>query len=92
MSERSTRATVTFRKPFSLTGVDELLDAGQYDVDTLEEAIEGASFVGYRRLSTTLTINSKTYGAAARQVIEIDPLDLANALASDQKQAGKPPD
>lgn len=85
MPDRTTRETVTFRHPFSLKDVGQPIDAGAYVIETLEEAIHGLSFVGYRRVSTTITIPSKTYGASSRQVVEIDPAELAGALSLDKE-------
>jgi hypothetical protein len=68
-----------------LTAVDGPIDAGTYVVETREETIEGASFVGYRRISTAITIASKTYGASSRQVVEIDPVELECALKRDKE-------
>lgn len=76
MTDRKTRETVTFLHPFSLTAVDEPIKGGTYVVEMLDETIEGLSFVGYRRISTSITIASNTYGAAVRQVIEVDPSEL----------------
>lgn len=84
MPDRTTRETVTFLHPFSLTAADDPIRAGTYVVETLEETIEGVTFVGYRRVSSTITIASKSYGAAVRQVIEIDPLELEIALKLDK--------
>lgn len=89
MPERTTRETVTFLHPFTLTSVDEPMEPGSYAIETVEEMLEGPSFVGFRRLSTEITIFHKSYGAAARQVIEIDPAELASALARDKAQ-GEP--
>jgi len=81
--ERTTRKSVTFLHPFSLAGVDETLEAGTYGVETLEEAIEGLSFITYRRVSTTIEIAVKGYGQAARQLVAIEPRDLEAALDLD---------
>ena len=80
MNELITRKSVTFLHPFSLAGIDEILEAGTYIVETLEEAIEGLSFVAYRRVSTTIVTAGKE---AARQVITIDPRDLEAAQKQD---------
>ena len=64
MNERITRKSVTFLHPFSLAGIDEILEAGTYIVETLEELIEGLSFVAYRRVSTTIVTAAKGYGQA----------------------------
>ena len=76
MQERTTRKSVTFLHSFSMAGVDEKPEGGTYVVETLEEAIEGLSFIAYRRVSTTIEIAAKGYGQGARQVIAIDPRDL----------------
>ena len=83
MNERTTRESVTFLHPFSLAGIDEILEAGTYIVETLEEAIEGLSFVAYRRVTTTIVTAAKGYGQGARQVITIDPRDLEAAQEED---------
>jgi len=43
MLTRTKRVTLTFRHPFSLKGVDRRLAAGEYEVATDEELIEGLS-------------------------------------------------
>ena len=45
---RTTRKTVTFSRPFSLSAVDRILPSGTYTVDTDEELIDGLS-LAYRR-------------------------------------------
>ena len=63
MHERTTRKSVTFLHPFSLAGVDGKLEAGTYLVETLEELIEGLSFVAFRRdLTTIATLARATAG------------------------------
>ena len=54
MTTRSNRTTVTFQHPVSLGGVDGLLPAGSYTIETEEERIEMLSFEAYRRVSTTI--------------------------------------
>jgi hypothetical protein len=81
--ERTTRKSVTFLHPFSLAGIDEKLEAGTYIVETLEELIEGLSFIAYRRVSTTIVTAGTGYGPGARQVVAIDPGDLEAAQKED---------
>ena len=83
MNERTTRESVTFLHPFSLAGIEEILEPGTYIVETLEELIQGLSFVAYRRVSTTIVTADKGYGQAVRQVITIDPRDLEAAQEHD---------
>jgi hypothetical protein len=51
---RTTRHTLTFEQPFSLSGVDEVQPAGTYAVAVDEELIEGLSFPAYQRVATTI--------------------------------------
>jgi hypothetical protein len=54
MSIRTTRKIVKFSNPFSIEGIDRVLPAGNYEVVTDEELIEGLSFPVYRRVATML--------------------------------------
>lgn len=88
MLERTITRTVAFERPFRLGTVDALLPAGSYIVETDEEMIPGLSFVAYRRVRTTINLPSTAFGSAsARQVVTIDPEDLARALEVDAKTA-----
>ena len=54
MSIRTTRKIVKFSNPFSIEGVGRVLPAGDYEVVTDEELIEGISFPIYRRVATVM--------------------------------------
>jgi hypothetical protein len=90
MSERTRRELVTFLHPFSLPGVEEQQGPGTYAIETVEETIDGLSFVAYRRLSTTIVLPSPRYGNASRQAVTIDPLDLEAAMKRDAELASRP--
>jgi hypothetical protein len=47
MTVRTSRKTVTFTQPFSLSGIDEEQPAGTYTVETDEELLPGVSFPAY---------------------------------------------
>jgi hypothetical protein len=90
VTERTRTEVITFLHPFQLRDVEGLLSAGSYLVETTEETIDAVSFVAYRRLSTTIAlpaINPATPhdSAAFRQIVTIDPKDLANALFNDDQ-------
>lgn len=83
MAERLTRKSVEFVHPFELGGVDGLQPPGIYDVETVEEQLDGLSFVAYRRVSTTIALRSSNIVILSRQLTMIDPADLTAALEKD---------
>ena len=52
MTVHTSRKTVTFARPFSLSGIDEVQPAGTYTVETDEELLPGLSLPAYRRIAT----------------------------------------
>lgn len=85
MVERLTLTSVVFAFPFVLGGVDEEHPAGVYEVETVEEQIDGLSFIAYRRLSTMIALRSGGRSMHVRQFFAIDPADLAAAIERDAK-------
>jgi hypothetical protein len=83
MTVRTTSRNVTFRRAFSLQGVDGMQPPGTYTVETDEEQIPGLSFLAYRRMTTTITLPIPYGGGAVRQVVPIDPADLEAAQMMD---------
>jgi len=83
MVERLTINSVEFAFPFVLSGMDGPQPAGTYEVQTVEEQIDGLSFVAYRRVSTMITPCTGSKATNVRQITEIDPTDLAAALKRD---------
>jgi hypothetical protein len=83
MTVRSTRRSVTFAAPFRLPGFDAPLPAGSYAVDTEEEAIEGNVRTVFRRIATTLVV--ETTGRVEHRAV--DPKDLEAALRRDREAA-----
>ena len=81
MGERTTHKSVEFVHPFQLADVDGKQPPGTYDVETVEEQLDGLSFVAYRRISTTIALHG--YTTATVQLNTIDPADLAAALERD---------
>jgi hypothetical protein len=85
MSERHTRATVEFLHPFTMAGSAGSYPPGVYDVETIDEQLDGLSFLAYRRVSTTMTPRESDPLTRLRQPTEIDPEDLQDALSNDQR-------
>src|SRR5512146_2683503 len=86
MSARTTRKNVTFNRPFSLEGVGRTLPAGNYEVVTEEEMIEGLSFPVYRRVATTMLVPSQSY-LGSFEMLTVDPRSLAAAKDRDAAAA-----
>jgi hypothetical protein len=83
LPERTTLATVTFLRPFSLTDVDGVQPAGTYTVETVDTTLDNLSFIAYRRISTSIMLPAVGVVARQRQVIFIDPLELEAAVKRD---------
>jgi len=91
MTERTTRSTVEFMRPFQLPGWDNLQPPGVYDVETVEEQLDGLSMVAYRRVSTTIALHGSAVASTSRQLNTIDPADLAIALEKDARDHNDSP-
>jgi hypothetical protein len=84
MTMRTSHKTVTFRQPFSLSGIDEVQAAGTYTVETSEELLQGVSFPAYRRIETLIFLPSRPL---VERVVNIDPLELEAAQKRDASLA-----
>ena len=82
MSLRTTRKMVKFSNPFFIEGVGRVLAAGNYEVVTDEELIEGLSFPVYRRVATMMLAPGQSSHPRI-EMLNIDPLDLAAAMERD---------
>ncbi|MGD0190585.1 MAG: hypothetical protein ABSD74_07575 [Rhizomicrobium sp.] len=88
MSTRSVSRSITFRRPFILSGFETVQAAGTYVINVEEEAIENLSFPAFRRLSTQMQI--PTLGGFEHRFV--NPVELDEALlrdaAQDEPQSG----
>ena len=80
MSERVTRETVTFAKPFFVEGLGSDQPAGTYKVEIVEELIEGLSFLAYRVVSTSIVLPIAGGGAKSYQHVRINSALVRAAL------------
>ncbi|MFE0756969.1 hypothetical protein ACFW16_23615 [Inquilinus sp. NPDC058860] len=88
MTLRTRSETVTFARPFTLSGINGPQPPGTYTVETDEERIEGSSPPTYRRVSTMIRLAGRPGTGEQVQVVVVDPEELAAALARD----AAPPD
>jgi hypothetical protein len=84
MTQRTVHSTITFSRPFLLSGFDEPLQAGTYKIETLEELVEGVSFPVWRRIETLLLLNQQPGQPKLTQVAVIDPVELEEARSRDE--------
>ena len=87
MMTRTSKSTVVFRRPFILGGLDEVLQAGTYSVETDEELLEGVSFPVYRRKLTMIHLHERPGQPGVKQILTVDPRQLDEALERDQAPA-----
>jgi hypothetical protein len=87
MSQRTSHKAVTFIRPFSLDGIDEVQPAGTYTVETREDLLPGVSFPAWRRIATLIFLPSRPGGAFVEQMVSIDPLELEAAQERDAASA-----
>lgn len=80
---RTTILPVSFRNPFRLKDIDEILPPGTYEIETDEELMDGISFHAYRRVQTLIHLPSRTGNPLHSRTLAIDPDELAAALAND---------
>lgn len=77
MSTRFRTRTVVFARPFVLDEIERELPAGSYTVEVEEEMLDGASFVGYRRVGTRMTVPLPGGAGVETWLIRPDGLDAA---------------
>lgn len=85
MMTRTSEKTVTFRHPFVLAALEEVLPAGDYGVEMEEERIEGLSYVAFRRTSTVLRLHARSGPSHLTRAMAVDPDELDEALDRDRR-------
>ncbi len=80
---RTTRRNLTFAKSFSLAGIGRVLPAGNYEVVTDEELIEGLSFPAYRRVATMIMVPAQSHQGSSTEMLTVDPDELTAAIERD---------
>ena len=90
MTMRTIRNTVTFRMPFVLGEIDEVLPPGAYEVETDEELLEGISFPAYWRVSAFIHLHPKPDQPGITRTWTIDPKELDAALERDRAAVRTP--
>ena len=87
MTIRTSKTSVTFRRPFVLEGLEQALPAGVYELETDEALLVELSFPAYRRISSRLQLHAEPGRSGAFRTLVIDPEELDAALKRDQADA-----
>ncbi len=74
MKIRTSLSVVTFRRAFFVSGVEDALPAGDYEIATDHELMESPSFLAYRRVAATIRLPGGP--KASSRLIDVDPLEL----------------
>jgi len=83
---RTTQEVVRFRSAFSLPGFDEAQPPGEYIVDQDDEPVEGASWIGWRRVATFIYLPAISARWSKQQMVPVDPAFLKAALEKSEPE------
>lgn len=83
MEARTTRHTVHFISQFMLDGFEAPQPPGDYEIESDEEPIQGATHAGYRRTATFIHLPALSSRSLTKQMVPVDPAELVAALAAD---------
>jgi hypothetical protein len=80
---RTHSKTVTFTRPFVLTGVEGVQPAGSYAVETEEEQLPVLLSSAFKRTTTWIFLPADSVATGTTQCVAIDPAELDAALRYD---------
>ncbi len=83
MDIRSTRTTLTFRKPFTLPLSNRTMPPGDYVLLTEEERLEGLTFNAYRRVARYLIVSGGPEFPGRTEMIPLNDAEMAELVACD---------
>ena len=86
MTTRTQRKTIVFVHPFLVKDIGRTLPAGDYEVLTDEELIEGLSFPVYRRVATMILLPLDVRRSSI-EMVTVEPADLAAVHERDKAMA-----
>ena len=85
MNMRTKTTSVTSSRPFALSGMDGLLPAGSYRVDTDEETIDSVSRLAWRRVATTIEVQAN----GETKILTTSPEELEELLGRDNAEVAR---
>lgn len=87
MENRTTSKLVTFRRPFTLSGLDGIQPSGSYKVMIEEEMLDTLFSIGWRQTGCLIVLHQN----GGEEHVPIDPQELREALVRDGDQGTDPP-
>ena len=75
--------SVTFTRPFRLTGLEGVQPAGTYTIETEEELLPTWLSSAFKRGPTWIVLPAQAVKSGTTQCIAVDPNDLETALRHD---------
>ena len=87
MQSRTTSKQVTFRRPFTLSGLDGAQPPGTYTVRTQEEMLDTLSITGWRQTGCVIVLHRD----GGVEYAAIDAQELREALVRAGDQGTDPP-
>ncbi|MCV0396164.1 MAG: hypothetical protein K5872_04695 [Rhizobiaceae bacterium] len=87
MPTHTSHSVVSFKARFMLRGFEAPQPPGAYRVERDDEAIEGATWLAWRRIATFIHLPAIGVANGASQMLEIDPDELDAALRKDVEAA-----
>ena len=87
MATRTSQTIVRFSNSFLLDGFDRPQPAGAYRVAHDEEAIEGASWIAWRRVGSFIHLPALNAEGRIQQMVPTNAAELDAALEKDREQS-----
>lgn len=81
---RRKRQKLTFRRPFSVKGIDRLLSPGEYELVPDHELTAEPYFPSYREVVTMILVPSQAYRQASIVKANVDSAEIFAAHRRDQ--------
>jgi hypothetical protein len=84
MNTCTTSSIVTFSSAFLLSGDQDELPAGDYEIVVEEELLQGLSFAAYRRTATHMMVHGRGNHAGRNEMRQVTEKYLNAALVRDR--------
>ncbi len=85
MLTRTVEEKITFSNPFKVPGQRQLVPAGVYRINIMQELLQGLSFIAYRRTAVALYIPDESSSSPSKErSIIYEPRDFEAMILKDK--------